>query len=239
MVKTDTIYSFIKVKGINKYILSVLADAKIVFILLINLCSRMQKLKFKTDYKSTTKNKTWLFLNFIFTFLLYAFISVIILILAYRLKKHNEQNDNNEMDENNNINNYNNNVRKKNINIFFEQSIIFYIGLDFLYVFIISLIFRLKKNCDEIIVYISIIITGSINFILYDYYSLQKVEYISLSGIVSLAHTIFRFVDYFCSPFKSYKNYSLQMGFSLGGIFLILFYFFVFLKRSINFCICF
>ena len=36
-VKTETIYSFIKVKGLNRYILSILTNAKVVFILIINL----------------------------------------------------------------------------------------------------------------------------------------------------------------------------------------------------------
>ena len=61
-VKTDTIYSFIKVKGINKYILSVLSDAKVIFILVINLCSRMQNLKLKTDYKDEISIKHGYFL---------------------------------------------------------------------------------------------------------------------------------------------------------------------------------
>ena len=93
-------------------------------------------------------------------------------------KENKEQNNDENNDENNNINIYNNNDGKKNINVFLEQSIIFYLGLDFIYVFIISLIFGLNKGCEAITVYISIIITGSINFILYDYYSLQKVEYL-------------------------------------------------------------
>ena len=36
-----------------------------------------------------------------------------------------------------------------------------------------------------------------------------KVEYIALSGVVSLASLVFRSVDYFLSPFTSYKLFQL------------------------------
>ena len=221
-IKTETIYSFIKVKGLNRYIISILTDSKVLLLLFINLCSRMQKLKFKTDYKEAIKCKTWLFLNFLFTFICYAIISMIILIIIFFKIK----------GENNNI------IRKKRINILFEQLIMIYLIIDFIFVFIVSLKFRLNEDYEKITIYISIMITGSINFILYDYYSLQKVEYIALSGVVSLASLVFRSVDYFLSPFTSYKYYSLQFGFSLGGILLTFIYLFVFLKRELNFCFC-
>ena len=220
-IKTETIYSFIKVKGLNRYIISILTDSKVLLLLFINLCSRMQKLKFKTDYKEAIKDKMWLFLNFLFTFICYFLVSMTILIFIY-YKIKGENNNNN----------------RKRINRLFEKSIMIYLFLDFCFVLIVSLVFGIKEGYEEITVYISIMITGSINFILYDYYSLQKVEYIALSGIVSLASLLFRLVDLGFSPFTSYIIYYVQLIVSFIGIFLTIIYFFAFLERELNFCFC-
>ena len=213
-VKTKTIYSFITVKGLNKYIISILTDTKIIFILFINLCLRMQKLKFKTDYNNTTKDKALLILNFLITFILYFFINIIFDCCCSNKEDNDNKNKNNKL---------------------FEKFILIFILVDSLIVLIISIIFFRMKECEPITVYISIILTGSINFFLYDYYSLQEVEYISLSGIVSLAHLIFRLVDRYCSSFKSYL---LQIIFSGCGIILILFYLNKFLNKELKCCIC-
>ena len=218
LVKTETISSFITVKGLNKYILSLITNAKIIFILLINFLSRMQKLKFKTDYKNEIKKEFWLFLNFLFTFILYGVVlSIILIFLGYFFNKKN-----NEFSVNNLI----------------EKSIMIYIIIVFIFSLAGSIAFLASNYCNSGIVYCLIFITGSLNFIFYDYYSLQEVEYISLSGIISLAQLIFRSVDTFCSPFDKNSFYILQIGASVLGLLFSFFYFSKFLKRDLNLCFC-
>ena len=86
--------------------------------------------------------------------------------------------------------------------------------------------------------YICIALTGSINFLFYDFYSCQKSEYISLSGVVSLSQLIFRAVEFFGEPFNSNSFYIVQMIFSLFGIILTVIYVKWLLKTEINLCWC-
>jgi hypothetical protein len=55
---------------------------------------------------------------------------------------------------------------------------------------------------ESIICYSSILISGSINFILTEYYSSQKIEYFSLSGIICFSQVIFRIVELIHSLYK-------------------------------------
>ena len=125
-IKTDLIYSFITIKGFGKYILSIIFNDKILFILLINFCSRAQKLKLKTEYKNENKDVNWLFSNFLFSFLGYFIIYSIIGLINFFYEccyksccirdkekkgcksgdndKSNEDNENSINDNNNNMN---------------------------------------------------------------------------------------------------------------------------------------
>ena len=92
----------------------------------------------------------------------------------------------------------------------------------FLYVFLCSIVFQLfddrnNKNFDRTI-YASISLTGSLNYFLYYYYSIQKEEFITLSGIISFSQLIFRLLEYIFEPFDKKKDYFWQIFSSSSGM---------------------
>ena len=224
-IKTEYIKTFINIKGFCKYIISVFTNAKIVFIFFINLCSRMQKLKFKTDYKNNIENKYLLFSIFSISFGLYGLLYFIIFSIKYLCEKNFCWKKNNS-----------NNERGKDFLI--EGLILGSLCFVFVSVLVVSIVFYSLKDCENTILYLSIALTGSMNFLLYDIYSCQEVEYISLSGIVSISSLIFRGVEIFNEPFESNDNYILQIILSSVGIVLTIVYLLFFLKKDINFCFC-
>ena len=221
-IKTEYIYSFIKVKGFCNYISSIFTNAKIVSIFVINFCARMQKLKFKTDYKKNIKNNNALFLTFLSSFGAYFILYILIfgIYIIYRKCKNNKNNQNNKYGK-----------------YFIEGAILGCLSLIFVFVFILSLYYYLEE-CENISLYISIALTGSVNFLLYDFYSSQEEEYISLSGVVSLSQLVFRGIEFFLEPFDSTADYIIQLVFSSAGGFFTVLYLSSFLKRDIKFCIC-
>ena len=197
-IQTNSIYSFITIKGFGKYILSVFKNEKIWLILSINLCSRMQKLKFKTEYKKKIKNIHLLFFNFIFSVCF-----IIVLDIAYLI--------------------YIKVTNKKYKNQSIENFIMICLCLSFLYVFILSIIYYFIDS-EPYSLYISIVITGSLNYLLNFYYSTQKAEYISLSGIISISQIIFRLIEFSFEPFDANNDYFWQISFSFVGLILSILY---------------
>ena len=204
VIRTDYIKTFIEIKGFWKYICTIFKNKKIILILFINFCSRLQKLKFKTEYKSRIKDFKWLFSNYLFSIIPYSFL----FIFLYWIKKNN-------MD----LSEYN-----KSFEIIIQVILI----LVFIYVLVCSIVFLLivdrnNKNIDRII-YASISLTGSLNYFLYYYYSIQKEEFITLSGIISFSQLIFRLLEYIFEPFDKKNDYYWQIYSSTGGIVLSLSY---------------
>lgn len=191
-IKTNSIYSFITIKGFGNYILSVFKSKKLWLILFLNLCSRIQKLKFKTEYKSKIENIHLLFFNFIFSILFIVVLDSIYLIYI-TLKKQ----------------------KFKNQSI--ENFIMVCLCISFSYVMILSIIFYITDS-EPISLYISIVITGSLNYLLNFYYSTQSAEYISLSGIISLSQILFRLIEFSFEPFEKDNDYFWQISFSIAGI---------------------
>ena len=220
-IKTDSIYSLISIKRFGKYILSILTNAKIIFLLFINFCSRIQKLKFKTEYKERIKEEWLLFLNFLSSFLGYTVIYGLIYGIFTCCVNDNQNNENN-----------------KNNNKIIEVLILISLIIVFFYVFMVSLIFFSIEDAVDWIIYLSIALTGCVNFILYDFYSCYKAEYISLSGVVSLSQFFFRATEFFLEPFEHNSYYILQIISSLIGLILTIIYLYFFLERNINFCWC-
>ena len=218
-VKTENIYSFIAIKGFFKYISSILTNVKIIFIFFINLCSRMQKLKFKTDYKKKITDNCWLFSIFLWSFVAYLIIYGIISLIIYCSKKREK-------------------CLKFNKDYEIEGLILVGLLLVFAFVFVFSIKFYVCEESEQKTLYISIVLTGSVNFLLYDYYSLQKAEYISLSGFVSISSLIFRLVEIIWEPFKLNSYYILQFITSLVGMILTLVYLIGFLTENIYICFC-
>ena len=108
IIKNDFTTIIITIKGFWGYICSILKNAKIWYIIFINLCSRAQKLKFKTEYKKAYKENTYLLsINFLFSYFIY--VGVIIIIKYLEVGKKKEKNDENER---NNINSIESNKPK-------------------------------------------------------------------------------------------------------------------------------
>ena len=76
---------------------------------------------------------------------------------------------------------------------------------------------------ESAICYSSILISGSINFILTEYYSSQKIEYFSLSGIICFSQVIFRIVELIHSLNKDDKWIYFQIAVSFLGCVIIFF----------------
>ena len=244
-IKTNLIYSLIYVKGLWFYLLSILTNAKVFFILFINFCSRIQKIKFKTDYKDSITSKNWMFSIFLVSFGLYIIVYFFIYLGIFIKRKcfeNNNENNNENINENNNENineNNNENINENNkSNITIETAILIFLILVFVFVFVVSLIFYINKSCEKIKVYISIAITGSVNYILYDFYSCQEVEYISLSGAVSIAQLAFRLIETIFYRFEANWIYLCQMASSFLGAILTFIYLFKFVEEEINLCFC-
>jgi len=70
---------------------------------------------------------------------------------------------------------------------------------------------------ESAICYSSILISGSINFILTEYYSSQKIEYFSLSGIICFSQVIFRIIELIYSLNKDDKWIYFQIAVSFLG----------------------
>jgi len=103
-------------------------------------------------------------------------------------------------------------LSNKNKEIFIFACFFFENFLSFCFS-IIYLIF----DSNSIICYSSILISGSINFILTEYYSSQKIEYFSLSGIICISQIIFRLVELIYSLYKDDKWIYFQITVSFLG----------------------
>ena len=77
--------------------------------------------------------------------------------------------------------------------------------------------YKIAKIIGKIISYSSIFISGSINFLFYEYYSCFDIDYISISGFVSFAQVIFRLIEKVL-PFDEDYFYWIQSLFSFLGI---------------------
>ena len=153
-IKTDLIYSFITIKGFGKYILSILTNDKILFILLINFCSRFQKLKLKTEYKNKIVDPNLLFANFFCSFCGYLCIYGSIFPFLVCCKKNNNKNEiekiNVDEDNKNEIEKINvdednkNQIEKINVdedNKNMEKGVLYTIVIVFLAIFVESVFF--------------------------------------------------------------------------------------------------
>jgi len=239
-IKTNQIYSFIHIKGLWFYFLSILTNAKIVFIIFINFCSRIQKLKFKTDYKDSKISENWMFSIFLVSFGLYIIVYFFIYFgIFIKRKCQKNKNENIEDADKTNITKKNENIKNIDIsNITIEIMILIFLILVFMFVFVVSLIFYINESYEEITVYLSIAVTGSVNYLLYDFYSCQEAEYISLSGVISIAQLVFRFIELCGDPFEANWIYLFQMIFSFIGAIFTFIYLFKFVEEDINLCFC-
>ena len=195
------------IKTISSYIWMILKDEKIIMILLINLFSRTQKLKFKTIYKKEFNTSIYYLIG---NFSLSYFILFIFSIIFYfrEVRNHKEKNNNKLLE-------------KK------EFYIINAVIIDNTIVFIFSILNIVFPN--PIFSYLCISIGGNFNFLLYEYYSTVEKDYISISGFISLAQILFRIIELIFEPCEDYWLY-IQIGISIASIITSCYY----IKKCLN-----
>ena len=205
---------FIKIRNCCEYISYIIIDYKLFLLLLINLFSRLQKLRFKTDYKklfkdnSISDNLDILYINYSITY----FFAFIIYIIFYIIERKYEKLKDN--DEKNEIL-----IESKK-----ERNIIIAIIINNTFLFIFSFLFINPNFKNEVILYISIGLSEIINYLFYSFFSSNKKNFITMSGIFAISTLILRVFELIYEPFKDHYWYSLQNFFSLTGIFLSILY---------------
>ena len=192
VIKDEFTKVVIKIRGFWGYLSSIL-NYKTIYIFFINFCSRAQKLKFKTNYKKGfNQEMEWLQLNFGLSYALYIFF----LVAFFYYNKCSINNDQNSINiegkkRNENNNNEEDINKKKKISDDITRREKFILIL-ILFENIIILIFSFINFFEEYrwISYVSIVISGSFNFLLYDYFSFStpQGEYLTMLGIISLVN---------------------------------------------------
>lgn len=188
MISFDEFVFFIKIKSFLGFLKS-LINSKFIFIFFVNLLSRAQKLKFKEEYK---KEFDGCIISHILNFLLSYFISYLFIGFCFWFNR-------NKIDENLNL-------KQK------DKLIISSMIIDSLFMMLFSFINRFASS--SVITFFAISISGNINFLFYEYYSTQQVEYTSLSGFIAIGQVIFRSLELLMT-FKELWWYYIQYGISL------------------------
>lgn len=200
-------YSTIKIRFQKtcQYICNLMKQEKykILFIFFINLFSRTQKVMFKSKFKKDFEENLYMLLNMFVSYAIYLIIIGIYNIYEYscKLKGENETKINNEKnDEIESIKEKIKSIKLKSrdrekfiyILIIIENSLSFI--LNIIYIFIYK---------GKTISFLAVLLGGTINFILAEYYPTQKIQYLSLSGVISLSNLIFRGTEFLYSLFKN------------------------------------
>ena len=184
----------------------------LIYIFVINFCSRAQKLKFKAKYNiELNQDIECLQLNFGLSYALYIFF--LLAFCCYNIYSTN--NDKNSINIEYNEEDIN---KKKAISDDItrrEKFILILILFENIIIIIFSFI-NFFIECKWIS-YLSIGISGSFNFLLYDYFSFStpQGEYLTMSGIISLAQFFFRIIEFFEPSFDCNFWYIIQITFCL------------------------
>ena len=210
MIKFEYLFVCIKLNSTWKYISSFIFNLKLFLLLLINFFSRAQKIKFKTDYKHIfNDNKAEKFDIYIYLIILFSgnyFTAFILYFILTCLEKMSD----------------NKNEEEKNKNR--EKNIIKIIILDNLCLIICSLlniIGKITDNKKQNILYISIAISGNVNYLYYIFFSLKKKQYISYSAFFSISTIFLRIAELF----GKFQSYIFQIISSAIGIILSFIYY--------------
>ena len=271
----------LKIQKFWEYISSFLSTPSVIYLLILNLTSRTQKIVFKSKYKALYVecegcDKGWLLMiiSFFDSFLLYLIIMIYYIYcreknvqlknkieeakpLEEEEKKEEEEEEIKEKikkdnEENNSINNIENNSIKKrkkkklkeeeternltindikeNLNKIEEQKIknknfeeyIFKLILIEHFLSLCLSIFFWIFDCEPLIL-ILITISGAINFVYNDFYANKTVQYLSLSGFMSINQIFLRILEMLYSVYKSDYWIILQIGTSCLGIVFVYF----------------
>ena len=200
-------YSKIKIRfqKTSQYICNLMKEDKfrIWFIFFINLFSRTQKVMFKSKFKDDFEENLYMLLNMFFSHALYLIIIVIYNIWEYscKLKGENETKINNEKnDEIKSIKEKIQSIKLKSRDR--EKFIYKLIIIENSLSFILNIIYIFSYK-GKAISFFTVLLGGTINFILAEYYPTQKIQYLSLSGIISISNLLFRGTEFLYSVFKN------------------------------------
>ena len=189
----------IKTKTWYNYLCSVL-DRKLIFLLVVNLCSRASKLKFKTECKRHFDDSHIGFIigNFSCFFVIFC-LNNLNKIFDFLFKCSICCNSKEEAS---------------------ESAFSRFILIESISIIILSLIasFEIPEEWIKWISFKAIAISGSVNFVFSEYYSYQEINYLSISGTVSIAQMIFRGIEFLVEPFEKNVWYFIQFIPAIGAI---------------------
>ena len=203
MISSELIQISIRTKKYLNYYCSFF-NRELVFLIIVNLCSRISILKFKTEYKNNFQKEENSSIWFI---ILTFFGSFIISIVNINLVGK--------------CDNYKCCYSK-------EAAFSSFIFLENILIFVFSLInwgFESTKGLIKWITYVAIFISGSINFVFSEYFSYKYINYMSISGIVSIPQVIFSIIELFLEPFENNNSYWIQIISSLIGMITVIIYY--------------
>ena len=96
-----------------------------------------------------------------------------------------------------------------------------------------SILFLIIGSTPEIS-FIAILVGGTINFILTEYYSTQNIEYLSLSGFISVLNFFFKLLEIYYSVFKDDFWIWIQIAFAVLGLIFALYKFLILFRLKQN-----
>ena len=147
--------------------------------------SRASKLKFKTEYKNNFNGEQWATIGSNSL----SFVLYIIMYLIYKIPEIKGC------------------IEKE------ETYLLLLICFENLLMVIFSICSYFKE--DKGLVFFSLALNNSINFIFSSFYSTQFIEYLSISGIISIGRFIFNLFELFVEPFSDKDWYWAQFAFSV------------------------
>ena len=178
---------------------------KFILLLLINFCSRFQKVKFKTDLKDYfeyLKNDDYCLFLLIVIFLTNYIITFLLLFALHKNKYINEQEKNNYL------------IYKQEKFIIYLIIIVDFILMSFSYINMI-----LENSFKGNITIWALAISGNINYLYYVFYSTKKRQFISMSGYFAISSFILKIIEMIKEPFYQMYWFRVQILSSLLGVF--------------------
>ena len=198
----------IKIEGFLQYLHSIFTES-VIIIIFLNFTSRAQKIESKSIFKKEYDEKWLMLLNILISYLIYLIIMAIYYGYNHFTKKKNNEAKNvpNELNENSDlkldeikqkkveekknkeVNETYNKIKKQEKK---NKKKELFINFVFLFENILSIIFSflIFFLSEPLFCFFEILFSGSINFILIEYYSVQKINYFSLSGVICIPHIV-------------------------------------------------
>ena len=185
-----------------------LFNRKVVFLLIINLCSRISKLKFKTEYKNFFKenqsikifvfnlDQFWLiFISFAVSFIIYILFFIVNCFFEDKCKS-----------ECCNCIKERECCEKCKVNCK-ENVFSIFISLENFFIIVLSIVCFFDIGNVDYCWFLAILISGSVNFIFSDFYFNEKINYLLISGFVDITQAIFGILDFLLEPFNDINWY--------------------------------